>query len=76
MATRHPIPQEQPSHTGEGITRTSSPKARLWPVTVTFLTGMRPLRETIRAVSSGQAERFARARHPNAYTVAVAPKPL
>ena len=76
MATRHPFVTDEPTHTGEGITRTSDPAARLWPVTVTFTTGARPLRTTIRAVSSGQAEQFARARHPYARSVAVERRPL
>jgi len=74
MAFRHPIPSDEPSHVGEGITRTSDPDARLWPVTVTF-PGTRPLLTTIRAASAGQAEEFARNRHPNARTIAVARKP-
>lgn len=71
MALRHPMPSDEPTHFGEGITRTSDPKARLWPVTVTFTTGARPLHTTIRALSAGQAEAFARARHPYARSVAV-----
>ena len=74
MAFRHPMPSDEPSHVGEGITRTSDPKAKLWPVTVTF-PGTRPLLTTIRALSAGQAEEFARARHPSARTVVVARKP-
>jgi hypothetical protein len=71
MATRYQAVTDEPTHTGEGITRTSDPAARLWPVTVTFTTGARPLRTTIRALSAGQAEQFARARHPYARSVAV-----
>lgn len=75
MSTRYQLPADEPTHLGEGITRTSDPKARLWPVTVTFATGARPMRQTIRALSAGQAEQFARARHPNAHTVAVGRRP-
>jgi len=75
MTTRYQAHTDEPTHTGEGITRTSDPRAVLWPVTVTFTSGMRPLRETIRAVSAGQAEAFARARHPYARSVAVGPRP-
>ena len=71
MAIRHSVISDEPTHTGEGITRTTDPAARLWPVTVTFTTGARPLKTTIRAISAGQAEQFARARHPYARTVAV-----
>ena len=60
---------------GEGLTRTTDPRSRLWPVTVTFTTGARPLRTTIRAVSANQAEAFARARHPYARSVAVGLRP-
>lgn len=75
MATTYQAHTDEPTHTGEGITRTSDPKARLWPVTVTFTTGARPLRTTIRALSAGQAEQFARNRHPYARSVAVGRKP-
>jgi len=61
--------------TGEGITRTSDPKAKLWEVTVTFEHSARPLRTTIRALGPLQAEQFARNRHPHARTVAVGNKP-
>jgi hypothetical protein len=71
MATRYALPSDEPIHVGEGITRTSDPRASLWPVTVTFTTGARPLKTTIRAVSANQAEQFARARHPYARSVAV-----
>lgn len=73
---RHAVYSDEPTNAGEGITRTSDPKARLWPVTVTFTTGARPLRSTIRATGPLQAEQFARARHPYVRSVAVAPKPL
>ena len=66
---------DEPPQMGEGITRTSDPKAKLWPVTITFTTGARPLRTTIRAKGPIQAEKFARARHMNVLTVAVGVKP-
>jgi hypothetical protein len=75
MATRYPTPQEEPINVGEGITRTSDPRAKLWPVTITFTTGARALRTTIRALGPLQAEQFARARHINVRTVAVARRP-
>lgn len=71
MSTRYQAITDEPTHVGEGITRTSDPKAVLWPVTVTFTSGARPLRTTIRALSAGQAEQFARNRHPYARSVAV-----
>lgn len=75
MAFRHPVSSDEPNHVGEGITRTSDPDARLWPVTVTFNAGGRPMATLIRAVSAGQAEQFARNRHPSARTVAVGRRP-
>ena len=76
MSTRYQAVTDEPQAVGEGITRTSDPRARLWPVTITFTSGARPLRTTIRAVSSGQAEQFARARHPYVRSVAVERVPL
>jgi hypothetical protein len=75
MPTRYQAVTDESTHTGEGITRTSDPAARLWPVTVTFTTGARPLRTTIRALSAGQAEQFARNRHPYVRSVSVERKP-
>jgi hypothetical protein len=71
MSTRYQAHTDEPTHVGEGITRTSDPRAQLWPVTVAFTTGARPMRTTIRAISAGQAEQFARARYPYARSVAV-----
>lgn len=71
MAMRYQLPPELEPNVGEGISRTSDPHARLWPVTVTFTTGSRPMSTTIRALSAGQAEEFARNRHPAARTVTV-----
>jgi hypothetical protein len=47
----------------EGVTHTSDPGARLWPVEVHFSTGLRPSRETVRAVSAEQALEFVAARY-------------
>lgn len=66
MATRYTaIEEEQPTQTGEGITYTTEPKARLWAVEVGF-PGRQPMRCTIRATSQRQALQFAAARHPGA----------
>lgn len=70
------IHQQETPAGGEGITRTTDPAAKLWPVTITFTSGARPLRTTIRATGPLQAEQFARARHPHVRTVAVDRKPL
>lgn len=75
MTTHHQASVDDLTQQGEGITRTSDPKAKLWPVTITFTTGVSALRTTIRAIGPKQAEQFARARHPNVRTVAVARKP-
>lgn len=53
---------------GEGITRTSNPRATLWPVEIHFQS-CRPMRSTIKAVSKKQAKAFAEARHPNAVSI-------
>lgn len=55
---------------GEGITRTSAPGAALWNYEVR-MDRMRPMRGTIRAISSTQARQFIQARHPNAIEVQV-----
>jgi hypothetical protein len=71
MASPYRAVTDEPTHGGEGITRTSDPRARFWPVSITFITSARPLRCTIKAVGARQAEQFARARHPHARTVVV-----
>lgn len=76
MAIRYSLPNDEPVQSGEGITRTNDPKAKLWQVTITFKQGLRPMRTTIKATSPLQAEQFARARHPYVNTVAVGPKPV
>ena len=55
---------------GEGITMTAQPGARLWPYQVMF-PGNRPMRGSVPAVSKREAERFLRARHPQALEVMV-----
>jgi hypothetical protein len=76
MAIRYSLPEEKILPIGEGITRTNDPKAKLWPVTITFTTGLRPMRTTIKATGPLQAEQFARARHPYVRSVAVEQKPV
>lgn len=55
---------------GEGITRTSEPGAKLWPVEIRW-PGCRPMRCTIRAISKRQAYQFAERRHPNASSIEI-----
>lgn len=54
----------EPQAVGEGLTRTSAPAARLFPMVLTF-SNAAPMRTEIRAISWSQAEKFARNRHPN-----------
>jgi hypothetical protein len=64
-------PNDSPcQNAGEGITRTSEPGARFWPVEVAF-TCRRPMRCTIRALSKQQAYQFAERRHPDASSIKV-----
>lgn len=65
MALRYTTPVDAPEYTGEGITYTTEPGTRLWPLEVP-IPGSRPLRCTIRAKSQRQAVQFAAARHPAA----------
>jgi len=53
----------EPVSTGEGITRTSSKHARLFPVRVHF-EHAKPLTDSIKAVSKAQAQAFAKRRYP------------
>lgn len=57
-------------HAGEGITRTTEPGTRLWPVEIRW-PGVRPMRCTIRATSKRQARQFAERRHPNASSIEI-----
>jgi hypothetical protein len=52
---------------GEGISRTSDPTARLYPVTIPLLNAP-TVKATIRATSTRQARTFAANNHPNADT--------
>jgi len=56
---------EQLQSSGEGITRTTDPAARFWPVLVRFGHGS-PMRATVKATSKAQALQFAARRHPHA----------
>lgn len=55
---------------GKGITRTTNPRATLWPFEARFPQG-RPMRGTIRATGKQQAERFAQNRHPHATKITI-----
>ena len=55
---------------GEGISRTSDPTARLYPVTIPLLNAP-TVKATIRATSTKQARTFAANNHPNADTARI-----
>lgn len=55
---------------GDGLSRTSNPRAVLWSVTVGF-TNNRSMFSTVRAMSKAQAATFTRHRHPTATTITV-----
>lgn len=59
---------EQLPAAGEGITRTSEPGSKFWPVEIHW-PGRRPMRCTIRATCKQQAYQFATARHPDASSI-------
>lgn len=54
--------------TGEGLTRTSSPGARLFSYRITF-NDAPAMRCTVRALTVEQAEGFVRFRHPTFCTI-------
>jgi hypothetical protein len=58
---------------GEGITRTTNPRATLWPFEARFPQG-RPMRGTIRATGKQQAQQFAQNRHPHANKITILSK--
>lgn len=55
---------------GDGLSRTSNPRAVLWSVTVGFGNN-RPMFSTVRAMSKAEAKTFTRHRHPTATTITV-----
>ena len=60
---------------GEGITRTTEPGAKFWPVEIRW-PGRRPMRCTIRALNRQQAHLFAARRHPDASSITMIPRRL
>jgi hypothetical protein len=64
--------EERNAQSGEGITRTSAPGAKFWPVLIKFGGGT-PMKATIKATSKDEALQFARNRHPNASSIRVQP---
>lgn len=59
-----PIYDDEPGSAGEGITRTTDPRAKLFALEVK-LPGRLPMRCTVKALNESQAIQFAVARHPS-----------
>ena len=55
---------------GEGLSRTSNPNAKLYEIVVTF-SGMKPMREWLRATSSAEAAMFAANKYPTNTNITV-----
>jgi hypothetical protein len=62
--------EEHGAKSGDGISRTTDPRAQLYEITVTFA-GMRPMREWLRATSKAEAAKFAANRYPNSTNIQV-----
>ena len=60
------LPQEPTC--GEGITRTSDPKAKMFRVKIEFEKG-RPILDTLRAINGAQAKKFCKNRYPTATAI-------
>ena len=65
--------EEHGANTGEGVSRTSDPKAHLYEMLVEF-SGMKPMREWIRAMSRDEAAKFAANRYPTATKITIITK--
>ena len=65
--------EEHGANIGEGVSRTSDPKAHLYEMLVEF-NGMKPMREWIRAMSRADAAKFAANRYPTATKITIITK--
>ena len=65
--------EEHGANIGEGVSRTSDPKAHLYEMLVEF-SGMKPMREWIRAMSRDEAAKFAANRYPTATKITIITK--
>jgi hypothetical protein len=65
--------EEHGANIGEGVSRTSDPKAHLYEMVVEF-NGMKPMREWIRAMSRAEAAKFADNRYPTATKITIITK--
>jgi hypothetical protein len=65
--------EEHGANIGEGVSRTSDPKAHFYEMVVEF-NGMKPMREWIRAMSRDEAAKFAANRYPTATKITIITK--
>jgi hypothetical protein len=65
--------EEHGANIGEGVSRTSDPKAHLYEMLVEF-NGMKPMREWLRAMSRAEAAKFAANRYPTATKITIITK--
>ena len=65
--------EEHGANIGEGVSRTSDPKAHLYEMVVEF-SGMKPMREWIRAMSRDEAAKFAANRYPTSTKITIVTK--
>jgi hypothetical protein len=65
--------EEHGANIGEGVSRTSDPKAHLYEMLVEF-NGMKPMREWIRAMSRDEAAKFAANRYPTSTKITIITK--
>ena len=65
--------EEHGANIGEGVSRTSDPKAHLYEMLVEF-NGMKPMREWLRAMSRDEAAKFAANRYPQATKITIITK--
>jgi hypothetical protein len=65
--------EEHGANIGEGVSRTSDPNAHLYEMIVEF-SGMKPMREWLRAMSRDEAAKFAANRYPTATKITIITK--
>jgi len=65
--------EEHGANIGEGISRTSDPKATLYEILVEY-SGMKPMREWLRATSREEVAKFAANRYPTSTKITVITK--
>jgi hypothetical protein len=65
--------EEHGANIGEGISRTSDPNATLYEILVEY-SGMKPMREWLRATSRVEAAKFAANRYPTSTKITIITK--